>query len=148
MPTPGAIPTGATPEPMIWMHTAGGRGCRTTAMFGFRTSRMAGFLIGMATGFGSLPTVGHGSDTSLGAGRLITTDAGSPMAHPGRGGRDRCGLAITRCGRQHTYPSGAGAGALGLTSASADGAASAGSRSDRVTGSTRGGADTGDALAS
>src|SRR5437764_5456678 len=142
MPIRGAILTGVTPAPMIWMLTAGGKRCRTMAMFGFRMSRMAGFLIGMATGFGRLPTVGLGLDTSLGVGRLITMDAGSPMAHPGRGGRVPCGLAITRCGHRHTYPSGDGAGALGLTSASADGAGSAGCRADRVTGSMRGGADT------
>src|SRR5436305_12871662 len=148
MPIRGAILTGVTPAPMIWMLTAGGKRCRTMAMFGFRMSRMAGFLIGMVTGFGRLPTVGLGLDTSLGVGRLITMDAGSPMAHPGRGGRVRCGLAITRCGRRRTYPSGAGAAVLGLTSALVAGAVSAGCRSDRVTGSIRGGADTADALAS
>src|SRR5436305_9571261 len=121
MPIRGAIRTGATRAPMIWMLTATGKRCRTMAMCGFRTSPMAGFLIGMVTGFGRLPTVGLGLDTSLGVGRLIIMDAGSPTALPGHGGRVRCGLAITRCGRQHTYPSGDGAGALGLTSASADG---------------------------
>src|SRR5437763_6840834 len=144
----GAIRTVATPAPMIWMHTAGGKRCRTTATFGFRTSPMAGFLIGMATGFGRLPTVGLGLDTSLGVGRLITMDAGSPMAHHGRGGQGPCGLAITRCGRRRMSPSGDGAAVLGLTSALVAGAVSAGCRSDRVTGSIRGGADTADALAS
>src|SRR5205807_846534 len=115
MPIRGATPTGATPEPMIWTLTADGKRCRITGTCGFRTSPMAGFLIGMVTGFGRLPTVGLGLDTSLGVGRLITMDAGSPMAHPGRGGRVPCGLAITRCGHRHTYPSGDGAGALGLT---------------------------------
>ena len=85
---------------------------------------------------------GLGLATSLGAGHRITTVVGSPMATRGRGGPVRCMRAITRSGRRRTSRSGDGAAALASELALAVGGASAGSRSDRVTASIRGGVDT------
>jgi len=124
------------------MRTANGKTFPITAMCGFRMSPKTGLRIATVTGFMSRTTAGRGLATSLGAGPHITTVAGSPMALVGHGGRDRYGLATTRSGRRHTYRSGDGAAVLDSASDLAGGAASAGSRSDRATGSIPGGVDT------
>jgi len=125
------------------MPTDAGRMFRIMATYGFRTSPTVGLRIATATGFGNPITAGPGSDTSRGAGLRITTGAGSGTAVPGRGGLDRCGAATTRSGRLPTSPFGDGAGVRALASdgAAGVGAALAGFRSVRVTGSIRGGVD-------
>src|SRR5580658_3446329 len=118
MPVPGVTPTTTTPERTIWMPTAAGRTCRTTATCGFRTKRAAGLRIATATGCMSLTTAGRGWATSLGAGRRITTGAGSPMAVLGRGGLGRSMLVdmladfTVRSGLRLMFRSGDGARAL------------------------------------
>ena len=124
-----------------------GRTFPTMVMCGFRMNPTDGRLIATGPGPGSLITAGRGLAMSPGAGRRITTDAGSGGTTPGRGGRGHRGDGIDHSGRRRMSRSGDGV-AVGVSdSAGAVGAALAGCRSARVTGSIRGGAGIADALA-
>jgi len=107
-------------------------------------SRRAGRLIAMATGSGNPTTVGLGLDMSLGDGRLTTTDAGFGMGVRGDGGPDRCGVKVStvHSGRRPTFRSSDSAADLDLALdlVGADGAASDGCQSVRVTAFSHGGA--------
>ena len=89
---------------------------------------------------------------SRGGGLLITMDAGCGTAARGLGGRDQCGaqVSIVRFGLPPMCPSSDSEAVLDLVSvlAGADGVASAGCPSGRVTASSRGGVDMVDASAS
>src|SRR5579863_781815 len=140
-PVRGAIPTVITRERKISILPVSGVTSTITAMSGIPTSQVIGLRIAMATGSINPITAGLGSATSRGAGRLTTTDAGFMPAGGGDGGRDLHTSGTVRSGRRLTFPSGDGAAALVSVLDLADGAASAGSHSDRVTGSIPGGAD-------
>src|SRR5579859_4437717 len=116
--------------------------CPTMAMCGIQMSLTTGLRIAMETGYTSLTTVGLGLATSRGVGLHITMAAGCGPTADGAGGRDQWVVSTVRSGRRRTFRSGAGAEASDSGSAGAVGAVSAGSRSDLVTGSTRGGVDT------
>lgn len=124
------------------MPMVDGRTCPTTVTFGFLTNQMDGFRIATVLGPISPTMAGLGLATSLGDGRRITTVVGSPMAVHGPGGLARSTRATTRSGLLRTSRSGDGEAALASDLVLADGAASAGSRSDRATTTIRGGADT------
>src|SRR5579862_248435 len=128
------------------MRMVAGRTYPTAAKFGFRMSRMVGLHTATATGCGSLITAGLGSATSLGAGHLITMDAGCGTEVHGDGGRVRFGVraSIAHSGRRLMYRS-LDLEVVSVLESGLAGVVSAGCRSDPVTGSIPGGADTADA---
>src|SRR5579864_4810343 len=147
MQVPGATPTAITPARRTSKRMDAGATSTTTVMCGIPMNRVTGLRTATETGCTSLTTDGPGSDMSLGVGRPITMAAGCGRVVHGDGGLARP-MGTVRSGRLHMFLSGDGVADLDLVSALAVGAASAGFRLDRVTGSIRGGVGTVAALAS
>src|ERR671924_506162 len=82
------------------MRTGTGLTCPITAQCGLRSWGLIGLPIASAVGYGNRTGDGLGYLTNLGAGLLITTDAGSCMAHRGFGGLGRFIRSIGRYGHQ------------------------------------------------
>src|SRR5579871_173385 len=142
MQIPGTTPIGITPDRRTSTLMASGVTSTTTAMSGIRMSRATGLRIATETGCTSLTTGGRGWAMSRGVGLLITMGVGCGLVARGDGGLVRLMAGTVRSGRLHMSPSGDGEAVSDLGLDLAAGAASAGSRLDRATGSIRGGVDT------